>query len=97
MVDKTDSDRDGPRNNNNNKHHGEHVDNYREGVCRRRVKTTPRVKMSGTVDLSVRKKNRRLLTEMLSEEISQKLLREPQVAGGLLCNSGALPLEDDHT
>lgn len=27
MVDKRDSDRDGCRNNNNNKHHGKHVDN----------------------------------------------------------------------
>ena len=40
------------------------------------------------------KKRRLLLIEMLSEEISQKLLRAPQVASGLLCNSRALSLED---
>lgn len=43
MVDKTDSDCHGSRNNNNNKHHGKHVDNltHREGVYRRHVKVGP--------------------------------------------------------
>ncbi|XP_029291009.1 uncharacterized protein LOC115010536 isoform X4 [Cottoperca gobio] len=57
--------------------------------------TVHRVKMSGTVDLSVKK--RRLLIEILSEDISQKLLRVSQVANGLLCKSRALPLDDGHT
>lgn len=39
----------------------------------------------------------RQAVEMLSEEISQKLLRAPQVASGLLCNSRARSLEDSHT
>lgn len=50
---------------------------------------------SGTMDLAVNKRG--LLIEMLSEEISQKLLREPQVGSGLLCNSRARSLEDSHT